>query len=167
MSSKNDLTQEWLKELLHYDPETGAFKWLVDRSSRHKAGSMAGSFNSKGYLQIMIQRRNYLAHRLAWLYMTGSWPEDQVDHRDLNKANNRWSNLRAANDSQNQQNKAATRNVGSSGLLGVTWSKAARKWAAQIKVNGKRIYLGLFVEAEDAHQAYLAAKRELHPFGNL
>lgn len=154
-------------ELLDYSPETGVFVWRVDRSPRHKAGMEAGSLNTKGYVQIMIDQRNYLAHRLAWLYMTGLWPDDQVDHINHDKTDNRWSNLRPANDSQNQQNKPPTRRSGSSGLLGVTWSKAAGKWASQIKIEGRRIHLGLHETKEAAHQAYVNAKRELHPYGNL
>jgi hypothetical protein len=167
MRQKDELTQEQLKELLHYDASTGVFRWRHFRRPSIKAGDVAGNRQAKGYVQIMINQKNYLAHRLAWLYMTGAWPKDQIDHINHDKSDNSWINLREANDSENQQNKPAERSIGSSGLLGVTWSKASRKWAAQIKINGRRIHLGLHASAEEAHQAYVAAKRELHPFGNL
>lgn len=155
-------------ELLHYDRETGVFRWRNFRRPAIKAWDVAGSANAKGYVQIMINQENYLAHRLAWLYVTGAWPEDQVDHRDNCKANNAWENLRSATNAENQQNQiVAPKSNSSSGLLGVTWSKAAKKWAAQIKRAGKRVHLGLFDDKDDAHAAYVAAKRELHPFGML
>ena len=103
----NDLTQEYLKSILEYNPETGLFIWLKQVSNRIKSGSTAGTIRSDGYVKIIINRKIYFAHRLAWLYMTGKWPEDLVDHKDNIKHNNIWENLREANHSQNNKNRAA------------------------------------------------------------
>lgn len=168
MRSKDDLTQAELKAMLYYNPETGMFLWRNQRRPSIKPWDVAGAPMQKGYVQIMINQCNYLAHRLAWLYMTGYWPEDQIDHRDGVKDNNAWANLRSATGSENQQNQVrAPASNKSSGLLGVTWSKPAGKWAAQIKLRGKHVHLGLFEDKHLAHAAYVAAKRELHPFGTI
>ena len=146
MQAANDLTQGVLKSLLTHDPETGAFT--------NRNGKALGS--ARG-------------HRLAWLYMTGDWPECGVDHRDGNRANNAWINLREATQAQNLQNlRAAKRTRGrTSSKLGVCWHSGAEKWRATIKANGVVRHLGLFDDEDSAHRAYIAAKREAHAFGGL
>lgn len=163
---KIELTQEYLKEVLHYDPETGIFTWRSSGKGR-KLGRPAGALHKKlGSVQLFVGGRLYYAHRLAWLYMTGSWPREHIDHIDGDPSNNRWVNLREATNAENLQNQRHARKDNlSSGLLGVTWHKQGRKFMAQISVDEKRIYLGLHETAQEAHQAYLKAKRELHPFG--
>lgn len=161
-----DLTPARLRELFHYDPETGVFTRLVTRSARAKAGMKAGSINDQGYLLIMIDGRVHSAHRLAWFYMHGEFPQGDIDHMNGVRSDNRLGNLRHGNRSFNMQNERRARASGSSGFLGVTWSRKDKKWVAQIMLSGKHIYLGGYDSPEVAHAAYLEAKRRLHP-GNL
>lgn len=154
------LTQEVLKELLNYDPETGYFVWRVNRSGSAKAGSAAGSLNSKGYRTISVFGREHKAHRLAMLWMNGAWPDGQVDHINGRKDDNRWANLRDADGFLNQQNIRKARARNRVGMLGVHQQNG--KFVAQIWSEGRLKYLGRFGAAEDAHAAYLLAKRELH-----
>ena len=149
-----------LRELLTYDPETGVFRWNVRPGpfSNVKAGSMAGGLNSDGYIQISVDGTKHKAHRLAWLYMTGEWPEHQIDHRDRNRANNAWANLREATPAQNAQNRPAFKNkIGRPGV-----ARNHRGYMARISINGERVYLGTFSTASDAEKAYRAAARDLH-----
>jgi hypothetical protein len=152
-SAQYTLTPSRLREVVHYDPSSGVFVWLIAPAGRFRVGGVAGSRHSQGYRKIMIDRHSYLAHRLAWLWMTGKWPVAQIDHINLDKNDNHWSNLRLATNSQNCANRNAQRN-NTSGFKGVYWHKLGRKWAAQIWVFGECIYLGLFDTAEEAHAAY-------------
>ena len=157
------LTQSRLKQLLHYDPETGVFTWRVSPCNRVRTVSVAGSLGMKGYRRIRIDRSNYFAHRLAWLYMHGQFPCDKTDHINGVKDDNRIANLRAATDAQNSQNRAKQSN-NTSGIPGVYWSSKNKKWCAMIGINRRRKYIGYFDDPEAAHAAYLAAKAELHTF---
>ena len=152
------ITQERLKELLHYNPETGVFtrNWTMGRKAR--VGSIAGSVRKDGYRQIQINKIKYLSHRLAWLYMTGSWPKEDIDHINRVKDDNRWENLREASPSQNQANRKININ-NSSGLKGVQYRKDNTKnpWQASIECNGKSIYLGYFRTPEEAYLSYCLA----------
>lgn len=107
MKYVNNLTQEYLKSILHYSPETGLFTWLVKLSNRVKIGMLAGTVRNNGYFKININGQLYYSHRLAWLYVTGEWPKDRIDHKDNNGLNNKWINLREATASQNNKNRAA------------------------------------------------------------
>lgn len=156
------LTQMRLKELLLYDPETGVFTWLSKPNRSIRMGDVAGCMAS-GYRQIKIDGRLYRAHRLAWLYVHGKWPADQIDHINGVRDDNRIVNLREATQSQNQQNRTANAN-NTSGFPGVCWSKQKRKWRSQIKLASRNKYLGIFDTPVAAHAAYLAAKAELHTF---
>jgi hypothetical protein len=152
----NDLSQERLRALLHYDPETGRFTWIAPSGRRVKAGSIAGC-KTCGYIAIRIDGRRYMAHRLAWLYQTGQWPTCVVDHKNGERHDNRWSNLREATPSQNRANmRKLDRNT--SGHKGVTRHRA--KWAAQIHVGGKHFHLGVYVSAAEAAEAYNAAAKQ-------
>lgn len=150
-------TQDLLHALLNYDPLTGIFTWrsVVAPQTRIKVGCNAGTISAHGYLVIGIDRRQYPAHRLAWIYMAGALPAHQVDHKDKDRTNNRWSNLREATHSQNQMNKRSSRKT--SGLKGTTYSAHRRKWQAQIRHNKKTFSLGYFATTELAHQAYREA----------
>lgn len=159
------LTQARLKEVLSYDSATGIFTWLVNRRGPVKAGDAAGAVFGDSYVQIKIDGGQYRGHRLAWLYVTGNWPENHIDHRDQNKQNNAWANLREATPAENQQNMSKAFANSSSGLIGAATRKN-RKFTAAIRSGGKQINLGSFKTAEEAHAAYLKAKRELHPFWN-
>lgn len=153
-------TQRQLKQQLDYDPLTGAFTWKVSNSNRIKVGQIAGSIGNHGYLRISIDKKFYLSHRLAWLWMTGEFPPDQIDHINRVKTDNRWENLRAATNQQNQMNCISKDNT--SGKKGVTWDKWKSKWKAQIRVNGVNHNLGFYNDIEDAAVAYKNIARILH-----
>lgn len=162
------LTQERLKELLHYDPETGVFAWKVRPSNCVKVGDVAGTKHPKGYWRVRVDNDYYLAHRLAWLYVNGMIPDGlEIDHRDGDKLNNRLANLRLATRSQNQQNFRKPFSTSKSGMLGASWHAHKRKWRAAIKVGNKHEHIGYFDTAEEAHAAYVEAKRKHHQFNTL
>lgn len=149
-----------LKNALIYDPESGQFTRAVGVQASAK-GRVVGSKVSGGYLSVMIGGQSYLLHRLAWFYMTGSWPVDQIDHINRNPSDNRFSNLREATGSQNQQNQLKKSN-NKSGFKGVAWEKQAGKWRAQINVKGERRHLGFFTDVRVAAASYMSACDELH-----
>lgn len=169
MSKHNStLTQDRLKELLYYDEFTGMFRWRVNISSTGRIGNIAGANHGTGYLVIRVDKRLYMSHRLAALYMEGKFPPALIDHKDMNKSNNAWGNLRHATKSQNAQNKkVAQSNNAKTGLLGVFWSGQQKKWGAKVNLNRKQHHAGFFATPELAHAAYIKLKRELHPFGML
>lgn len=154
------LTAERLRELLHYDPKTGIFTRRVTVNSVARAGDVCGGDDSHGYLQVKIDRRGYRLNRLAWLYMTGDWPAGDVDHRDTIRTNNCWTNLRDVSHRVNAQNLRKATSKSKTGFLGVV--KKGNRFDANIKTNGKAKYLGSYSQPDQAHAAYLAAKRELH-----
>lgn len=158
-----ELTQAQLHGLLSYDPNSGVFTWLKSTSYRVKVGDTAGSKNSNGYLLIQIDSKRYLAHRLAWLYVYGVWPKDEIDHINGARTDNRLCNLREATSSENNQNYCM-RTDNTSGYVGVGWHKRDRKWQAQIQHNKKKISLGTYDTPEEAHAVYVKAKRELHTY---
>ena len=157
-SPAQELTAEKLRELLHYDPETGIFTRKVRTSPRVKAGDVAGSQGGGGYLNIMVGSRLHKAHRLAWLYVYGEWPKDKLDHINRNKTDNRISNLRDVSHKQNMQN-ASKRSDNTSGHPGVYLVKRKSKWQAQIMHNYKLIHLGYFSDREEAVAARKAAEK--------
>jgi hypothetical protein len=134
------LTQAYLKQMLHYDPETGVWTWRQSLSYNVKAGRVAGSLRSDGYRKIRIRGRAYYSGRLAWFYMTGEWPEE-VDHKDRDPSNDRWSNLREATSSQNKYNR------NDDGTLRGVYCSGGGKWWAMV---GKDNYLGTFDTLEEA-----------------
>lgn len=158
------LTQARLKELLSYDPETGIWTRLVNRPGRGaKAGDNPNNQGGSGYIEFCVDGKNYRSNRLAWLYMTGEWPPALVDHKDLNRTNNRWSNLRIATHSQNKANGRAYANNGR-GVKGVSinkWMKL-RPYRVRIQVNGKPIELGHFATLEEAGAAYASAAEKYY-----
>lgn len=152
------LTQQKLKNFLEYDTETGVFKWLVDKSWGSKTGKIAGSTVTRGYKVIEIDYKKYKAHRLAWLYVYGEFPtgrQKYIDHIDGDTSNNRISNLRICNSSENQRNRS-TSNNNTSGYKGVSWHKVTGKYQANIKsaITGKIEYLGLYLTPEEASKVY-------------
>lgn len=155
------MTASELRELLRYDPETGEFVWLQDRGRNPRSGRRAGAVTSENRIIIRVNYRIYFAHRLAWLYMTGEWPERLVDHIDGNPSNNRWRNLRAATPAQNAMNSRRKPNK-VSGIVGVHFFKQYGMWRSCISANGQTRFLGYFREIEDARAAYEAARRDLH-----
>lgn len=151
------ITQQRLKELLDYEPETGIFTWRVRNGNRTKVGGNAGGVNSYGYVQIRLDGSLYKAHRLAWLYMYGEMPSDMIDHINRKTGDNRICNLRIATNSQNQQN-AGVRNDSTSGIRGVSWDKKRGKWCARIKAKDTRRHLGYFESIEEAIAVRCAAE---------
>jgi hypothetical protein len=148
------ITHKELLERLSYDPDTGIFTWLKSNSNVAPSGSIAGCLNKvTGYWQIRLNRETIRAHRLAWFYVYGMWPEKQLDHINRVKTDNRIKNLRIVTQSENNQNKK---------VKGYTYSKADKKWKAYIGVEGVRTHLGYFDSPEEAQQAYLEAKKTIH-----
>ncbi len=153
-----ELTASRLRELLHYDPETGIFRWKVNRGGPMRKGDIAGTRMKIGYIAICVDQILYYGHRLAHLYVTGEWPKDEIDHRDLNKSNNAWLNLRPANSSQNKVNRPARGQY----PRGVTFHRQSGLFTASAHKNGKRYHLGYHKTPEAAHAAYCAAALKLH-----
>ena len=161
---KSALTQQRLKSVLHYDPDTGLFVWLGPKpQKRHMLGCVAGSVGYQGYISIRVDGTPQQAHRLAFLYVTGEWPTGDVDHLNGRRADNRWENLRECSRSENMQNVSLQRN-NTSGHTGVTWNKGRRKWVAQICHGRTYKNLGGFTDFKVDKDAYLKAKAELHTF---
>lgn len=161
----SDIDSIRLREILDYNPETGKFIWLVNPCKNIKAGTEAGCVSD--YRYITIQRKRYGAHRLAWLYVYGELPVLSIDHINGDPFDNRISNLRLATVAQNSQNRYKAQKNNPHGNLGLTYDKVKKLWRARIGLNGKRIYIGKFKTQEAAYEAYIASKRELHPYGNL
>jgi len=156
------LTQARLQEVLDYDPETGVFTWKVS-SRKGWVGKVAGHIQDDGYIRIRIDGVLYRASRLAWLYIHGAMPLNDVDHRNLNTEDNAILNLRDVTNSGNQQNqvKARVDNI-STGLLGASLNRRTGKYRASISIHKKITHLGSFDTASEAHAAYVIAKRKLH-----
>jgi len=158
----SNLTAERLRELFSYDPDTGLFTRL-HAAGTVKAGHIANYIAASGYVVIRINTHRFKAHRLAWLYTYGRWPLDQIDHINGIGSDNRISNLRECNHSENAQNMRL-RKTSKSGFLGVNFHKLHGKWQSVICVNQKVMHLGYFQSAELAHDAYVEAKSRLHTF---
>lgn len=146
MRMKSTLTYERLRELLHYDPVEGVFTWIVDRMSgagkvkfSARAGDRAGFIDPKGYIKICVDTSDYFAHRLAFLYMTGEWPAEQIDHKNRVKDDCRWVNLREATHSQNKENESL-RKDNKSGVKGVLWDARRQCWCAHLVKKPVRFY---------------------------
>ena len=155
------LTQYRLKELLHYDSDTGIFIWLAPTNRSMSVGTVAGTVRQDGYVRISVDGRRHFAHRLAWLYVHGEFPSHCIDHIDRVRANNRISNIRLATRAENQKNRNIQTN-NTSGYKGVCWHKKAGKWIVFATLNGKQKYIGLFDAAEMASEAYQAFASQNH-----
>ena len=155
------LTSERARELLSYDPTTGSLTWKATVGPRAPQGGAAGYIDKKGYVCVGLDGKYYFGHRIAWLLHFGRWPVGQVDHRDEIKSNNRIANLREATPIENMHNQRFARKHNRLGLRGV--SNNHGKFQAEIRANGKRIYLGVFDTPLEAHAAYLSAKKQYHP----
>ena len=157
------LTIEQLKEVLEYNPDTGVFTWIKS-TQQTKAGSVAGNKTNQGYIRISVKRKRYLAHRLAYLYTTGNFPENSIDHINHIRHDNRWTNLRDATNSQNHANRVKHKN-NKSGYKGVSWHKTNKKWRAKIEYMYKDIHIGYYTTAEEASEAY--KKKAIELFGEF
>lgn len=149
-----ELTRSYLKSILHYNPDTGVFTWLEGRKGA-RLNKIAGGGNGKGYTRICVDGRRILAHRLAFLYMTGSFPPDQTDHIDGNRHNNAWGNLRPVSREENSKNtKLGAKNK--SGAHGVTWYDHLGKWRVRVTSGSKNIHIGYFHD----HASAIAARKD-------
>jgi hypothetical protein len=161
--AKADLTADRLRELLDYNQETGVFTWRDKRGPRAKHAGVAGCISSdSGYRMIRLDFRLYRAHRLAWLYVFGKWPAEQIDHINGDRADNRLANLREASNRLNCENKRRAQKNSASGVLGVSWNKRNKMWSAKLSHRNSEVFCRYFHDIEDARQAYLDAKRRLH-----
>ena len=167
MKDKLVLSQEILKALLHYDPETGILKWAKNVGFKIKSGSIAGYKDKDGYISLKINGKEYKAHRLAWLYMTGQMPKNMIDHKNTIKTDNWFDNLREATNGQNQQNQIKPKSHNTTGFLGVSLDKTGGKYRAQIAVDGKQKRLGYFTDPKEASKAYLEAKQKYHAYSTI
>ena len=156
------LSAHRLREILNYDPETGVFTWRVQRSNIAK-GAIAGWVKKGGYIGIGVDGRMYSAHRLAWLYTHDELSTDDIDHINGVTSDNRIDNLRNVPRQVNMQNQRRPQKGSLSGYLGVGYDKRRGKYVARIKsAAGKRKHIGEFSTAEEAHSAYVQAKRREH-----
>jgi len=158
------ITQTRLKALLSYNSETGVFVWLQQRHPRYPIGSQAGISETRvpgyGYIIICLDGIPYKAHRLAWLYVTGQHPKNQIDHINGDKLDNAFANLRDVSQAINNQNRRRANATSRTNTLGVFMR--GEYFSARIRVGKRLIYKGVFKTSEEAHAAYVKAKRELH-----
>lgn len=166
MSKDDNLTAEFVRQILDYDPETGilTWKWRSDLracDNARLAGKNAGCLNENGYFHIIINKKSYKYHRIIWLHYYGEWPYCEIDHIDGDTINNKIINIRSATRTQNRQNKGIQKN-NTSGFKGVSFKKAHNKWSSRISVNGRRVHLGYFDRSCDAYNAYCAAAERFH-----
>lgn len=147
-------------DLLHFDAETGVLRWRIQPSMRTAAGTVAGTFNpANGYIHISIRSKDYRAHRIAWAIAYGDPGDNEIDHINGDRSDNRLINLRLATQAQNSRNRKRHRN-NTSGVSGVAWSRKLNKWTAKIQVGGKQTHLGCFDALEDAAVARIAAEKD-------
>lgn len=157
-----------LHRVLEYSPETGIFIWKEKISQKVLVGNAAGTTNAiLGYVIIALYGKQYYAHRLAYFYMTGKWPQNQIDHINGTRSDNKWLNLRAATSSQNKMNRGPL-STNKIGIKGVYQDKNSGKFIASISLNGKSKYLGSFAKPTAARAAYNeAAKRFFGEFARI
>jgi HNH endonuclease len=145
---------EQINDLLSYDPKTGLLTWKQSRG-RVKAGAVAGSLRTDGYINVRVMGKNYLAQRLIWFIVTGLWPPDLVYHENTIKNDNRWDNLRLATRTQNAANRASKNEYRGVRPYG-------NRFQAYISINNAAKHLGYFDTPEEAHEAYCIAAVEQH-----
>jgi|688.fasta_scaffold858151_2 hypothetical protein len=157
-----ELTQSYLKEYLSYESGTGIFTWIKSYRNQ-RLGKIVGMIDRDGYRTITFKRKHYRAHRLAWFYVYGKWPNIQIDHIDGIRDNNSIDNLREVSFAGNSQNQRKSHADSKYGLIGIDKLSHRKLFRARISINGKRKTLGYFKTPEEAHIAYLEAKRKHHP----
>jgi hypothetical protein len=162
MTKDEALDLEKLKHWLWYQPQTGLFRWRYASHNRMIAPwDVAGCPDDKGYIKITLLGKSYRAHHLAWLFMTGALPKSLIDHKNRNKSDNSWENLRQADQNQNQWN-TATRIDNKSGVKGVHFCKTWNRWVALVRVNGVRHHVGRFATIEEAQKAVTEFRSKYH-----
>lgn len=153
---RDPITAEELRSLLVYDPETGVFTAKVSITRNRRAGEIVGYVAASGYIVISRRGKNYMGHRLAWLYVYGEWPRGVIDHINHDITDNRIANLRDVTRAENNCNRISPASHNSLGVLGVR--RNLHRFTAKLSVGGKEIHLGSFETKETAHQAYMSAK---------
>ena len=159
------ISAERVSQLLHYDEETGLLTWKVAQSRRVKVGHVAGCVKKRSpasgpsYRYVKIDGRTYAAHRIAWLFITGTMPSWEIDHIDGDGTNNRKNNLRDVRHVENCRNQKF-RSTNKTGVMGVEWDAERHMWRATIKVNGRRRHIGRYDRFEDAVNARKAAVKQ-------
>ncbi len=158
MKYRDLTTVERVRELVRYEPDSGNLVWITRRKGQHPPGSVAGTLGRDGYIKVRIDGLTYQAHRLIWLWFTGAWPENEIDHINLDKSDNRWCNLRPATHMENMINVRVRRD----GLKGAYFDKKKKHWYSNIRVKNKQFRIGTFSCEMDAHLAYCRASKEYH-----
>lgn len=164
-----------VRRLFVCDPTSGLLTWNARPESdfpskavwlmwnKQRAGEVVGAVSTEGYIVCSINKRQFKAHRLVWAHVHGAWPSQSIDHINGNKADNRIGNLRDVDLKTNNQNRVRANKDSSTGVLGVFWDKWRGKWKAQLNLGGGRVKnCGRFATKEEAHAAYVEAKRKLH-----
>lgn len=165
MSRSNLPTRERVTELLGYDEKSGTLRWRVNRRGPVKAGDECRYKNADGYIMVKIDGCKLMAHRIAWLIHFGHWPDGDIDHINGHRSDNRIINLRDVSRTINLQNRRSPQSTNTTGYLGVRRDK--QRYVAQIKTPDQHIRIGTFCTPEEAHAAYVNAKRELHEGNTL
>lgn len=165
-TQKCDLTADRVRELFNYDSHTGLLSRRVSRKIKNPSTKI-GWKTKEGYLRLSIDKRCYYAHRIIWLWITGYWPNNEIDHINCQHDDNRIVNLREVDSRMNKENLRGPRSDNKCGLLGVHLRNDTNKYEAKIKAGDKRISLGSFKNKEDAYNAYLSAKRKHHEGNTL
>lgn len=161
MTAKNCLTADELRSVLIYDSVSGEFSWTKypRKGLSLRRGNHAGYLDPFGYVIIRVNRIPFKAHRLAWLWMTGAWPDNELDHINHNRSDNRWTNLRQVTAKQNNENRLPSKK-NKSGVCGVHWHPRDQRWQASIVHNYRRYHLGTFDVLQDAIDARHAGERK-------
>ena len=162
---RTEITADEIRAWLRYEPDTGIFTWRKKPNRRIKIGAVAGTLKDNGRIVIQVLGAEYFAHRLAWIYMTGVWPTNQIDHRSTIPSDNRWDNLRDVTHTVNMQNIRKPKKGSKSGVLGTCLNRG--KYVSQIVVDQTHVWLGRFSTQEAAHDAYIEAKRKWHEGNTL
>jgi hypothetical protein len=162
----NEMSLDRVRRFLHYDEATGVLSWKVNRG-KARVGRNAGCEDGDGYIQVLIDRKRFLAHRLCWAISHDAWPILHIDHLNGDRKDNRLCNLRQVPIYGNNQNRHMRPSHSKSPYLGVFMERGRNRWRARIQVDGRKRSVGTFATAEDAHAAYLAAKATLHPYQTI
>jgi hypothetical protein len=161
MEINKDLSFDYVNRLFNYNQFTGILTWKIKKANRIKVGHPVGFYDTGGYLRVWVNSKTYSLHRIAWIIMAGSWPDFQIDHINGVRDDNRWENLRSVTAHENSKNQAKPKN-NTSGFIGVSYLKLNKKYAAYIRINGKKKHLGYFDNAIDAFNERKKASSEFN-----